>query len=114
MAGNIREKYPVKNIFGIPSKHDFRDEFFRNLLSLKNIRIEKIVSKGNITPKGKWMKQRHDEWVILLQGKAELEFEDSGIFLEKGDYILIPRNIRHRVKYTSRRPVCYWLAVHIN
>ena len=113
MAGNLRKKYPVAKIYGIPAKHDFKNEFFGKLLSLKNIRIEKIVSKGNITPKGKWMKQRHDEWVILLQGKAELEFADSTIFLGKGEYVFIPRNIRHRVKYTSRRPVCYWLAVHI-
>ncbi len=113
MAGNLRKKYTVKNIFGIPQKHDFTEEYSADLLSKKNIRIEKIISKGNITPAGKWMKQKQDEWVILLQGKAEIEFGDSSILLRKGEYVFIPRSVRHRVKYTSRRPVCYWLAVHI-
>ncbi|MCE1165764.1 MAG: cupin domain-containing protein [Bacteroidetes bacterium] len=113
MARNLRKKYEVKNIFGTPANHDFKDEFSAELLALKNIRIEKIVSKGNITPGNKWMKQRQDEWVILLEGRAEIEFDDSTVFLGKGDYIFIPRDVRHRVKHTSRRPVCYWLAVHI-
>ncbi len=53
------------------------------------------------------------EWVALLQGEAELSFEDgSRTPLEPGDYVLIRPGERHRVERTSSEPPCVWLAVH--
>jgi cupin 2 domain-containing protein len=113
MAASLRKKYSVTSIFDIPAEQNFKEEFFETLFASKNIRIEKIISKGNVTPKGRWLKQRQGEWVVLLQGSAELKYEDGSIRLKKGDSLFIPSNKKHRVEYTSKRPLCVWLAVHI-
>lgn len=91
------------------------DEVFESLLSSQNILIERIISTGQITPTGQWYDQDKDEWVILLQGEAELSYEDgSRIMLKKGDYVLLNARQKHRVEYTSVNPPCIWLAIHGN
>jgi cupin 2 domain-containing protein len=76
-------------------------------------RAERIVSDGQFTTEGFWYDQPGNEWVILLQGDAVVEFEESGnVPLSKGDYLLIPSHVKHRVKYTSAEPKCIWLAIH--
>ena len=88
-------------------------EKFEQIVSGKNIQIERIVSTGQTTPSGQWYNQELDEWVILLQGEAELCYADyTKIKLKAGDYLLIPAHTKHRVEYTSIEPVCIWLAVH--
>ncbi|MFZ4707863.1 MAG: cupin domain-containing protein [Bacteroidales bacterium] len=83
------------------------------ILDQNRFRIERIVSDGQSTPDGFWYDQPGDEWVILLQGDAVVEFEESGdISLSKGDYLWIPPHVRHRVKFTSNKPQCIWLACH--
>ena len=80
---------------------------------LVNIQIERIISTGQTTPSGQWYNQELDEWVILLQGEAELCYADyTKIKLKAGDYLLIPAHTKHRVEYTSIEPPCIWLAVH--
>lgn len=77
--------------------------------------IERIISKGHSTPEGEWYDQDQDEWVLLLQGKAVLSFEDnSTINLASGDYLYIPAHERHRVEWTDPNGDCIWLAIHIN
>ena len=90
------------------------NESFITLYSNENIIIEKIVSFGQTTSVNKWLEQDKDEWVVLLQGKAEIFFEkdNNKVILKKGYYILIPSHSRHRVEYTSSDPPCIWLAVH--
>jgi len=116
MAGSLRKKQILKkkNILELPKYRKFRNEFFENLYSSVNVKIEKIISKGNITPLGKWICQAHDEWVVLLQGKADLRFENFTIRLGKGDYLFIPADTKHSIDYTSSKPLCIWLAIHIN
>jgi cupin 2 domain-containing protein len=83
------------------------------LLDKGRFRIERIVSEGQVTPEGFWYDQPGDEWVVLLQGEAIVEFEGYGsISLSKGDYLLIPTRTRHRVTYTTSEPQCIWLAIH--
>jgi len=83
------------------------------IISGKNIPIERIISTGQTTPTGQWYDQELDEWVILLQGEAELSYTDhTRIKLKAGDYLLIPTHTKHRVEYTSIEPPCIWLAVH--
>ena len=75
-------------------------------------RIERIVSEGHVSPEGFWYDQDEPEWVALLQGTAELEFEDGRRHpMEAGDWLAIPAHERHRVAYTSSAPPCVWLAV---
>jgi cupin 2 domain-containing protein len=88
-------------------------EKFEQIAVGKNIQIERIVSTGQTTPSGQWYDQKLDEWVILLQGEAELSYADNTrIKLKAGDYLLIPAHTEHRVEYTSIEPPCIWLAVH--
>ena len=88
-------------------------EIFEQIVSGKNIQIERIVSTGQTTTSGQWYDQELDEWVILLQGEAELAYADNTrIKLKAGNYLLIPAHTKHRVEYTSIEPPCIWLAVH--
>lgn len=61
--------------------------------------------------------QEDDEWVIVLQGEAQLQFvsESHPKTLQKGDYVLIPAHVKHRVEATRMNPAgepTVWLAVH--
>jgi cupin 2 domain-containing protein len=62
-----------------------------------------------------WYDQLWDEWVLLVEGCAGLEFEGESEILElkAGDYLLIPARRRHRVAWTADRGDTIWLTVHI-
>ena len=79
------------------------------LLERGGVRIERIVSNLARTD---WYDQAEDEWLVLLEGTAELEFEDATVSLRRGDTLLIPAHRRHRVAETSADAL--WLTVHIN
>lgn len=86
-------------------------EIISEILSGESIRIEKIYSNGYISDKNFWYDLDENEWVILLQGNAIIESEDSTITkLSGGDYIFIPAHCKHRVTYTSSSPECIWVA----
>ena len=102
----------MANIYNL-SQEVSQIEKFEQIAVGKNIQIERIVSTGQTTPSGQWYDQELDEWVILLQGEAELSYaDDTRIKLKAGDYLLIPAHTTHRVEYTSIEPPCIWLVVH--
>jgi cupin 2 domain-containing protein len=102
-----------KNIYKISGEYPVEQEVFESILTNGNVVIERILSSGQRTPEGQWLQQDKDEWVILLQGSSELSFEDGKrLPLNKGDYIFIPFDTKHRVEKTSTNPICIWLAVH--
>ena len=102
----------MPNIYEVPQEVS-QLEKFEQIVSGKNIQIERIVSTGQTTTSGQWYDQELDEWVILLQGEAELSYVDNTkIKLKTGDYLLIPAHTKHRFEYTSIEPACIWLAVH--
>jgi cupin 2 domain-containing protein len=87
-------------------------ENFQTLLESPSARIERIVSDGQSSPSDFWYDQPHDEWVMLMQGEAVLEFfGGKQCDLRKGDSLCIPAHCRHRVSRTGLRTV--WLAVHV-
>ena len=88
-------------------------ELIERLARSDVISIERIVSTGQSTPTGEWLEQDRDEWVVLLEGEAELVYDDgSRLRLSSGDHVLIPAGERHRVESTREHPPCIWLAVH--
>lgn len=100
------------NLFDIPAIMEEK-ELFQALVPDQGILIERIISAGQFTPRGEWLIQDRDEWVVLLHGKAQLAFEDGwACSLEPGDWLLIEAGRPHRVEYTSSAPPCVWLAVH--
>lgn len=88
------------------------DEHFTVLLETPAVRIERIVSDQHSSAPDFWYDQPHDEWVVLLQGEAELTFSEGGVrTLTAGDALCIPARCRHRIARTGLRTV--WLAVHV-
>lgn len=89
-------------------------EQFEMLVAQGNVRIERIVSRGQITPPGVWYNQQHNEWVLLLAGSTLLQFEGDDEFhrLEVGQWLLLPAHCRHRVAWVPPEEITIWLAVH--
>jgi len=103
------------NIFkNIPDQ--LPEELIECIFKRDNIQIERIISKGHITPAEQWYDQDGDEWVMLIQGQAIILYEkDHQIFhLNAGDYLLIPAHTRHRVEWTTPGLHTIWLAVHLH
>lgn len=88
-------------------------EVFETLLDAKDVRIERIVSHGQVSPEGLWYDSPQDEWVLLLRGAARLGFEDGpSLRLLPGDCLTIAAGKRHRVEWTAGDEPTIWLAVH--
>ena len=79
------------------------------LLADERIAIEHIASGR--TPEPVAFDQPHDEWVVVLQGEADLEVEGRVLTLVAGDWLLIPGSTPHRLLRTE--PATRWLAVHV-
>lgn len=92
-------------------KQIINGEVITTLLENEKIRIETIVSYGNASPDDFWYCQNEDEWVLLTNGKAQIQFEDEFVDLCKDDHMLIPAYKKHRVSYTSDD--AEWLCVFI-
>lgn len=102
-----------KNFFDL-NLVESENEFFETLISGLNFKVERIVSNGHITPANELYDQEQDEWVILLKGKANIDFyyPDQSVELAEGDHILIPAHRQHRVIFTDNKIRTIWLAIH--
>lgn len=87
------------------------EELTMKLLTAASVRIERIVSFGQGSPDGFWYDQSENEWVLLLEGCAELQFEDRTVTLAPGDCLSIPAGTRHRVEKPDKNRQTIWLAV---
>jgi cupin 2 domain-containing protein len=89
------------------------EERFENLLVRENLKIERIISHGHNTPADEWYDQTRDEWVLLLEGRAKLAYDDGKkLDMQAGDYLFIPAHTRHRVEWTQPDSNTIWLAIH--
>jgi len=87
------------------------EERIEEIFSSENIKIERIISEGQISPNNFWFNQDKNEFVYLISGEAEIEFENfPKSKLLPGDYIIIPAETRHRVSYTSKNEQTIWLT----
>jgi cupin 2 domain-containing protein len=82
------------------------EETVDTLLSRNGVRIERIVSNAARTG---WYDQAEDEWVVLLEGTAELQIGDERVVLRRGDTVLLKAHQRHRVLGSSEDAL--WLTV---
>lgn len=88
------------------------EEIFQTLAQTKHIRIERILSHGQVSPEDFWYDQRENEWVLLLEGHARIRFADDHVEeLHCGDYLNIPARVKHRVEYTHEQKPTIWLAI---
>jgi cupin 2 domain-containing protein len=92
--GNIFEHVPER----LP------EEQLTELLVAPGLKIERIVSTGQASPAGFWYNQDQAEWVLVIAGSAGLliEGEPEPRVLGRGDYVLIPARVRHRVAWTDQ------------
>lgn len=88
------------NLFAAPESDR---EITEILHSENNVRIEKIISNGNTTD---WYDQSEAEWVSVLEGEAELTFDDKIIRLKKGDNYYLPPHCRHKITFTANPTIC--------
>ena len=88
----------MNNLFSnLPT--EISSELIDSLLEKPGIRIERIVSQGQVTAAGEWYDQEENEWVIVLRGQARLRLEgdDQMREMRPGDHLNIPAHQRHRV-----------------
>lgn len=93
--------------------HDLPEELVEILAETDSVRIERIVSTGHASPEGFWYDQPDREFVLVLRGRARLEFDDGeSLELEAGGWADIPAHRRHRVAWTTPDEPTVWLAIH--
>ncbi len=102
----------VENLFEfIPE--DISEEIFTEIARGKNIKIERIISKGHISPESGWYDQDSNEWIVVLKGEAKLSFENGNdVHLVAGSHLTIPRRTKHKVTWTTPNTETIWLAIH--
>ena len=88
-------------------------EAVEEILRRPGIRIERIISRGQVSPPGFWYDQTESEFVVLVAGAARLRFEDEPTDreLKPGDTCDIPAGRRHRVTWTDPEHATVWLAI---
>jgi cupin 2 domain-containing protein len=90
-----------------------REELLETLVEVEGVRIERIVSTGHASPEGFWYDQPGREFVLVVSGRARLEFDGGeSLALEPGDWVDIPPHRRHRVAWTTSDEPTVWLAIH--
>lgn len=82
-------------------------EIFTPLHQNGAVRIESIRSW--LAAPGELYDQEEDEWVVLLEGEADLEIDGIRHRLGRGDSVFLPRHTPHRVVWTSQNAL--WLGV---
>ena len=109
----------VTNILSILPDTAF-GEVFEHIVAGEHVRVDRIVSCGQVTPEGEWYDQAEHEWVLVLSGAARLVLEESEVgsaplwrevALAEGDYLNIPAHVRHRVSWTDPTRQTVWLAI---
>jgi cupin 2 domain-containing protein len=104
MTANLFQKIPAT----LPG------ELVETLCRAENVRIERIVSRGQASPADFWYDQDENEFVLLVSGRARLGFADGSVpaDLLPGDWLEIRAHVRHRVEWTDPLRDTVWLAVH--
>jgi cupin 2 domain-containing protein len=91
-------------------------EITEALLSARGVRLERIVSHGQVSPPGYWYDQDEAEWVLVLSGSARLAIagDREDRLLREGDALFLPPHCRHRVTWTDPDIPTVWLALFID
>ena len=107
---HVSETTTIVNLFdAIPT--ELPQELVQTLFQSADLRIERIVSHGHVSPDDFWYDQDESEWVLLCRGSARIQFEDRTVELKPGDFLNIPAHSRHRVEWTTPSESTIWLAI---
>ena len=101
----------MTNFFDIDTL-GFTEESFTTFFETSDLKIERIITRGQVSPKDFYYDQDEDEWVLLLSGEAVLLYEKGEkVILKKGDSIFIPAHTKHRVEEVST--LALWLVIFV-
>ncbi len=94
----------------VPASLD--EELVDELLRRPGLRIERIVSTGQVSAEGFWYDQAEHEWVVVLSGHAKILYADNSdtVELGPGDAAYLQAHTRHRIAWTSQDEPTVWLA----
>lgn len=101
--------HPLGNLFA-DAAAPASGERFDTLLAHRGLLVERIVSSSRTPPQT--YTQPQDEWVVLLQGQAELDVAGQAVALGPGDHLFLPSGTPHTVKRVSQGAL--WLAIHLH
>jgi cupin 2 domain-containing protein len=92
------------------------DEVTHTIAMGKGVRLERIVSHGQVSPEGFWYDQAEAEWVTVLTGRARIRIADQAdaVVMGPGDTLLLPAGCRHRVEWTDPEQPTVWLALFVD
>lgn len=101
----------MTNFFEIENLGHNEESFF-SLFENQAIKIERIVSRAQASEEGFYYDQEDGEWLLVLEGEAEIGYPDKTVTrLKKGDTLYLPPHQLHRVNKTTNPTL--WLAVFI-
>jgi cupin 2 domain-containing protein len=91
-------------------------EITEPLVCARGVRLERIVSHGQVSPLDYWYDRDEAEWVLVLSGSARIAIAGEGEnrLLREGDAIFLPAHCRHRVTWTDPERPTVWLALFID
>ena len=115
MTKKTKTAPPTSNILStVPAPH--ADEATETLLEANGMRVERIVSYGQVSPPGFWYDQDEAEWVLILRGRARLAIEGEAEDRElgPGDSLFLPAHCRHRVAWTPPDEPTVWLTIFVD
>src|SRR5690606_2060212 len=102
-----RQRTPRSGNFGtgLPQA-PAESEILETLAAQRGVRVERIVSTGQVTPPGAGCDPPQAEWGAVIAGAAHLRIEGGESYrtLERGDWILRRAHCRHRVTWTQEAP----------
>jgi cupin 2 domain-containing protein len=100
------------NLFSSPPERP-EGEWTQLLAQGPGVRIERIVSRGDVSPPGFWYDQVEHEWVAVMSGSARIVLRnpDEIVALSAGDHVFIAAHRPHRVDWTAEDEETIWLAV---
>lgn len=70
------------------------EEVEEGIFENEKVRALRTLSLNQVTD---YMVQDEDEFVILMDGFASIETEEEVVRMKKGDFLFIPKGLRHRV-----------------
>ena len=85
-----------------------RGELIEQVAAIGGVAIQQILS-GRLDSAQDYS-QAHDEWVLVLSGRAVVEVEGKPKVLVSGSWMFIPAGVHHRLVETEAGTS--WLALH--
>ncbi len=102
MSSNLYEHIPAQ----LP------EELTQILAASPSVRIERILSRGQVSVPDFWYEQEETEFVVVLQGEGHIEYESGEVVtMGPGSYEVILPFTKHRVSFTDPEETTVWLAV---